>query len=677
VGRRETGCSDPILANKDTLMKTMHAWRPIGTVVGNATTSEFSFILKSFKSRVGDLVAVRMSVPNEDRNSTHEIYVWGRVTGIERFNPFFPYEAAQELSEEGISLQDTILSNSRDQLEGSVLILGSTRTDGDFSKITPLTYPVQPAADVLYPPTDAVKELLAGGIAEDTSLHIGTLIARQDVKVSVSADRIVSRHIAVLAMTGGGKTVAARRIIKELVDIGYPLLIIDPHGDYLGLWDKRHLFPDTKIRLLYPHLAMTDGNRDIVETLIVKMTEGMTEPQREVLGEVIARVDPDAGETVLRYIKRLRDELGKMMNQPKGKGKGATFNVCRRKLLNVEGHLERMETANKDMRNRLKELTFEKMADPRGRPEAVISPKTVSILYLGGYDHLTQTTIVSILLEGLYEHRSSLGRRIPPFMAVIEEAHTFIPSAREAQDDVPSLATIRKLITEGRKFGTGLMLISQRPSRLDETILSQCNSFLILRLVNPRDQNFVKQIMENLSDQDAKMLPGFGPGQGIVSGQAVRFPLLVRVDWDAELAYDKIGDEKFLQEARQWKPDQHAKTRASVDEKITRMQEAAGRKLSATREASSAAGETEEKVVREPMSDTKRWDAVRKIFETDSRTFAELEALSGFDWETSKKRLKVAKVTKLPWSKLPSEGISGKKRMRLLLFLEKLAAHFS
>lgn len=76
--------------------------------------------------------------------------------------------------------------------------------------------------------------------------------------------------------------------------------------------------------------------------------------------------------------------------------------------------------------------------------------------------------------------------------------------------DVPSLETIRKVITEGQKFGTGLMLISQRPSRVDETILSQCNSFLILRLVNPRDQNFVKQIMENLSEQDARMLRGLG-----------------------------------------------------------------------------------------------------------------------------------------------------------------------
>src|SRR5690606_5507400 len=120
-------------------------------------------------------------------------------------------------------------------------------------------------------------------------------------------------------------------------------------------------------------------------------------------------------------------------------------------------------------------------------------------------------------LEALFNHRASLSNRIPPFQVIIEEAHTFIPSAREGTSDAVSLSTVRRVITEGRKFGTGLILISQRPSRLDETIVSQCNSFLILRLVNPRDQSFVRSVMENLTESDARMIPGFGPGQGIVS----------------------------------------------------------------------------------------------------------------------------------------------------------------
>jgi DNA helicase HerA-like ATPase len=168
---------------------------------------------------------------------------------------------------------------------------------------------------------------------------------------------------------------------------------------------------------------------------------------------------------------------------------------------------------------------------------------------------LNQSAIVSIVLEALFAHRSTLNDLIPPFQAVVEEAHNFIPSRQEGTEETPSLTTIRKVITEGRKFGTGLVLISQRPSRLDETTLAQCNSFLVLRLVNPRDKSFVRSVMENLSEADASILQTFGPGQGIVSGQAVRFPLLVKVKFDGDLVSEAIGDEDFIAQARAWSPN--------------------------------------------------------------------------------------------------------------------------
>ena len=119
--------------------------------------------------------------------------------------------------------------------------------------------------------------------------------------------------------------------------------------------------------------------------------------------------------------------------------------------------------------------------------------------------------------------------------------------------------------TEGRKFGTGLLLVSQRPSRLDETALSQCNTFLIFRLVNPRDQSFVEKVTENLSKADSRLLPGFGPGQGIVSGQAVRFPLVIKVDFDRELQTQAIGDENFLDAAKNWQESPEGEAAARTD----------------------------------------------------------------------------------------------------------------
>ncbi|MDE2517099.1 MAG: extracellular solute-binding protein, partial [Rhodospirillales bacterium] len=127
------------------------------------------------------------------------------------------------------------------------------------AQLSPLTYPVKPSGEVLYPPPDDVRRLLTGEEDNSAKLKIGSLIARGDVEVSLSARHIVSRHLAILAMTGGGKTVAARRIIRELIDLKYPLVIFDPHGDYLGFFEKRVLFPDTNIRIFYP--AGPDGVR--------------------------------------------------------------------------------------------------------------------------------------------------------------------------------------------------------------------------------------------------------------------------------------------------------------------------------------------------------------------------------------------------------------------------------
>jgi len=369
--------------------------------------------------------------------------------------------------------------------------------------------------------------------------------------------------MAILAMTGGGKTVAARRVIRELLDAQYPLIIMDPHGDYLGLWSRQDLFPKNKIKLFFPHLSVKEENRDLIGYLVAQMTQGFSEPQREEYHNALERVSLDsAGISVTVFIDRLLQQLANVQGRHAG-----TIPAVRRGLKIVQSYLAAMETSNRRLRDRsvLSGLKFEPMPDPATEPDKLVSPGQASILYLGGYDHLTQSTIVSVVLKHLFEHRASMSNRIPPFLSVIEEAHNFIPSGAEGQSGTPSVDVIRKIITEGRKFGTGLLLISQRPSRLDETTLSQCNTFLIFRLVNPRDQAFVEKVMENLTKADSRLLPGFGPGQGIVSGQAVRFPLLIQVDYDPDLVTQAIGDEDFLTAVKTWQasPDGSAVGRSA------------------------------------------------------------------------------------------------------------------
>jgi len=540
-------------------------WPSIGTVVGNTSTDSYTFILRSMRAKLGDIVASKLTIPAEESTQRANVLVWGRITSISRFNPFFPAEAAQELANEGLSLIDTVLSNTRDQLEAQVLVLGATAdTNEGVLSLSPLTYPVQPSSHVLQPPAESVLRLLTGDSTQRAKLRIGTLIGRSDVPVSISAKEVVSRHLAILAMTGGGKTVAARRVLRELIGLRYPLVIFDPHGDYLGFYEKRAQLDGADVKLFYPKIRVDDEVRDTVADLIQKLGAKLTEAQLPFHQYLISATRASPNMTAATFLEAMisfasniiakKSKKDEHMPEELNAVRDSSMQVVARNLRNVHATLKTMETNNERLRGRFPEFVFSEMPDPKRDPEKIVAPGQVSIFYLAGYDHLAQSTIVSIVLESLFAHRATLTDDIPPFQAVVEEAHNFIPSRSEGTEDTPSLATIRKVITEGRKFGTGLILISQRPARLDETTLAQCNSFLVLRLVNPRDKNFVRSVMENLSEDDASILQSFGPGQGLVSGQAVRFPLLVKIAFDQDLISKAIGDEDFLDVVARWKP---------------------------------------------------------------------------------------------------------------------------
>lgn len=521
----------------------MESWSNIGIIVGNTSTQSFKFIVTELLAKVGDIVVTSTIVPTSTFGDRHEVHVWGRIVAIDRFNPFFPAEAATELNNSGVALENTPLSSMRDHLVGEVLILG--QTDAKTQKqldMSPLTYPVKPSAYVQSPDAESIKALLVGDQTGQRLLHLGELIGRKDVPVSLAANAIVARHMAILAMTGGGKTVASRRVIKELAKHQYPMVILDPHGDYLGLYEKQSEL-GVDVKLFFPTITVNEENISTVMSLTEKMGTALTNPQYEIHEHAFSNVVPSSDEPIISYLGGIINYIGELQKNGGGSFSKSSFNPVLRNLRQVKAKLEQMELNNDRLRKTMPDYEFEKMPDPSQDPELLVSRGQISIFYLAGFDHLAQSTIGSLVLEKLFDHRASLSNKIPPYFAVIEEAHNFIPSRSEGTGDTPSLPTIRRMITEGRKFGTGLLIISQRPSRLDETILAQCNTFLVLRLVNPKDKNFVRSVMENLSDSDANTLQSFGRGQGLISGQAVKFPLLVQVGFDPELITDQIGDE--------------------------------------------------------------------------------------------------------------------------------------
>lgn len=564
----------------------------IGVVVGNTTTDSYSFILTSMKGSKGDLVYTEADIPASESNKpSRKVLVWGRILSINRTNTAFPSEIAQEIAKEQIEIRETLASTDNEYQEAEVEILGQcnendTKEEQIFLK--PLNYPVMPSAQVKTPDEILVKKLLSGDSKGEKLIHIGSLISRNDVDINISASKIVARHMAILAMTGGGKTVAARRIIKGLSDFGYPMLIFDPHGDYLGLFSNKDKLKNksdgSKISVkIYQPALMAKGHDEVVEmitTLFTKFDLTLSSAQTDKFYEFIesneakkafgdshgvASAQTFDSKDIREHLTAFKDIVRKELESESNKTTKRTIGAVLRTINQLIREIAAMQKTNQQLAKRLKSrdqsFEFENMPNLITDPDEVVRSNQISIFYLGGFSRLLQSMIVSITLETLFKNRSSLEEnRIGPFASIVEEAHNFVPGSGEEKKSTPSLLTIRKLLTEGRKFGTGVILISQRPNRLDETTLAQCNSFLILKLVNPRDQGWVQRVMEQMSDQDKEALKAFANGQAFISGHAVKFPLQVQVKRDEELETSIMGDEDFINENER----HHKKTGANI-----------------------------------------------------------------------------------------------------------------
>ena len=119
-------------------------------------------------------------------------------------------------------------------------------------------------------------------------------------------------------------------------------------------------------------------------------------------------------------------------------------------------------------------------------------------------------------------------RQNSPVLLVCEEAHRYVPNRGEAQYEAAQSA-IRRIAKEGRKYGVGLLLVSQRPSEVEATVLSQCNSWIVLRITNDADREHVRSVLPDSMSGLTKMLSGLRRQEAIFVGQAATLPTRVMI----------------------------------------------------------------------------------------------------------------------------------------------------
>jgi hypothetical protein len=426
------------------------------------------------------------------------------------------------------------------------------------------------------------------GTTDGGQVVIGRLAGAESIPVRIDLDRLVTRHSAVLGSTGSGKSTTVTSLLRSIAGettktASFPsarILLLDIHGEYAtALKNIATVFRanpiDGERPLFIPYWAI-----DTSELFTFLMGRLEDKAFTAILDKVLAaKVTLSAGgkfsgvdqnsltaDSPLPFsLKQLWSELidpevktwadqartipaletpgdAEKLTPPKYKpaGAGGTpphingFNV-----LSIRRQLEQM-------RSRLFDKQYDFMLHP-GEWEPDLKGKTkkdlpdlladwlghdkpITILDLSGVPSSVLVRLIGGILNIIYEalvwaREMPEGGRMRPQLIVMEEAHRYVGK------DTDNLARsmVQRIVKEGRKFGIGAMIVSQRPTEIDETILSQCGTFIALRLSNSADRNKVQAALPDSLSGLMDSLPVLRTGEAIIAGEAAKLPIRCRV----------------------------------------------------------------------------------------------------------------------------------------------------
>jgi uncharacterized protein len=363
---------------------------------------------------------------------------------------------------------------------------------------------------------------------------IGTLLTRPDqgedaVPIVLSIKDIVSTHLAILASTGAGKSYTASVLLEEMLrpHNRAAVLIIDPHGEYNTLQQVENLveFKDVnyqaKVKIMLPEKVRVRFNTLKLADIRYLLPE-ITDKQHHYLNRAFKQVEDHGGKHRYYGFQDLYDAVLNMKYKDNDAGGATTADALAWKLdYRFGSGQSRNQVFSDAEHNNLQDL---------------FQPGQCTVLQLNEIDQQEQQVIVGTLLRRINDARMAwVGKRtesIPapdqlpfPVFVLVEEAHRFAPAGAT----VVSTNILKQVLAEGRKFGVGVGLITQRPGKLDQDVLSQCQTQFILRIVNPFDQQTIASSVESIGRKMLEELPALTKGQMIIAGVAINTPVMCRV----------------------------------------------------------------------------------------------------------------------------------------------------
>ncbi len=378
---------------------------------------------------------------------------------------------------------------------------------------------VSPGNQIFIAPSNLLAQFYT--YPEEEGLHIGNLILRPEVPVHLRVNGF-RRHVAILAQTGAGKSYLTGVIIEELMKRGATIVIIDPHADYALISQTEkggtHEFSDRVTVFQNPESTGRYSKKDIgrVEPYTVRLADLEFEELCDIcrissgFSNIRAGLNAALERLQQRNVIYLREDIEAELKA-----------VAKDETIEEKAIRRGAQDALKYVRNLRRLRVFSRSGVALNK---IIKPYHASVIDLSGLDTRSTDYVVSRLLNDIYNEVATDAFPYPVFL-VVEEAHNFVPP----EGNNYSFRIIRRVASEGRKFGIFLLLISQRPGKVHPDSLSQCNSQIVLKITNPKDQTAIALSSERLSEDLIRDLPGLNVGEAVVVGDITQTPVMVRV----------------------------------------------------------------------------------------------------------------------------------------------------
>lgn len=402
---------------------------------------------------------------------------------------------------------------SRHRLIADIQIFGIR----DGERLRNIKKPVKPTNRAYLADEKSLEKILT----VDEPISIG-LISGTNVRAKFNANEY-DRHTAILASTGAGKSYTTANLIKEYAKKNLPILIVDTHGEYsklLGGFPAENFevrtFTVKHDRAGYDRLKVPLCGLDSVDfTHFISLSE----PQESALSQVIDRLGDK------EYT--LDDMLEEALNLDANTVHEATQQALSRKLMKLK---------------KIGKGVFDSCGTQMNE---LVEPGIITIIDASLAGQGIRRSVISYLCREILSERMNHVNEVGdpmleyPLLFVVEEAHHFAGSSLVHS----CKRQLQKIASEGRKFGIGLLVVSQKPSKIDEEILSQCNTGIYMHITNPRDKDHIKKSFECISEDIVRGLDTLDVGECIVAGALVDIPFMMcTVD---KIEVSKVKKSKF------------------------------------------------------------------------------------------------------------------------------------